>query len=80
MIHNKKDIHGLKHVADHGNYLMPAEIDDKTFLGGYAIHRPWHYVHKNTIKEMGLQREYNEEMDSQRQCNKEIDLQREFNK
>ncbi len=52
MIHNKKDIHGLKHVADHGNYLMPAEIDDKTFLGGYAIHRPWHYVHKNTIKEM----------------------------
>lgn len=52
MIHNKKDIHGLNHVADHGSYLMPVDIDGKTILGGYAIHRPWHYLNKQTVKEM----------------------------
>ena len=52
MIHNKKAINGLKHVTDQENYLMPVNTDDKIFLGGYAIHRPWHYVNKQTIKEM----------------------------
>ena len=52
MIHNKKAINGLKHVSDQENYLMPVKADDKIFLGGYAIHRPWHYVNKQTIKEM----------------------------
>tara|TARA_Y100001937_G_C7105598_1_gene324811 strand:+ start:149 stop:469 length:321 start_codon:yes stop_codon:yes gene_type:complete len=52
MIHNKKAINGLTHVSDQENYLMPVNTDDKIFLGGYAIHRPWHYVNKQTIKEM----------------------------
>lgn len=52
MIHNKKSINGLQHVKDQNGYLIPTRVDNKTFLGGYAIHRPWHYVNKNTIKEM----------------------------
>jgi len=52
MIHNKKAINGLTHVADQNAYLLPTRADDKIFLGGYAISRPWHYVDKNTIKEM----------------------------
>ena len=52
MIHNKKAINGLTHVADQNAYLLPTRADDKIFLGGYAISRPWHYVDKNTIKEI----------------------------
>tara|TARA_Y100000389_G_C17403686_1_gene486831 strand:+ start:596 stop:1402 length:807 start_codon:yes stop_codon:yes gene_type:complete len=52
IIHNKKHINGLQRVADQSNYLSPVAVDDKLYLGGYAISRPWHYVDKNTNKEM----------------------------
>ena len=52
MIHNKKAINRLNHVADQNTYLLPTRAEETIFLGGYAISRPWHYVDKTTIKEI----------------------------
>ena len=52
MVHNKKSINGLEHVYSHMDYLMPTIVEDKTYVGGYAITRPWHYVEKNTLEEI----------------------------
>ena len=51
-IHNKKHIHGLGHIHDIGAYLMPVKKQDLVQLGSYNLTRPWHYVNKDTVKEL----------------------------
>ena len=45
-IHNKKAIHGLSHVGDHNNYLMPTKVGNKIYNGTHRIDRVWHYLDK----------------------------------
>tara|TARA_B100001057_G_C22865343_1_gene956240 strand:- start:993 stop:1799 length:807 start_codon:yes stop_codon:yes gene_type:complete len=52
MIHNKKSINSLEHVMDHAGYLMPTITGNHTYVGGYSVTRPWHYVEKDTIEEI----------------------------
>lgn len=52
MLHNKKNINKLGHVAHHSRYLNPSIVGNQTYVGGYAISRPWHYVDKKILKEI----------------------------
>ena len=54
ILHNKKSINALEHVADQSNYLMPTRIANNTYLGNHAITRPLHYVDKKTLKDMDV--------------------------
>jgi hypothetical protein len=49
-IHNKKAIHGLSHVNDHDEYLMPSKVGDKIYLGTQRLGRVWHYVDKKMME------------------------------
>jgi len=51
-IHHKPAIHGLRHVKDHNNYLMPALIKDSVYLGTQRIDRLWHYHDKNMMERL----------------------------
>lgn len=52
MIHNKKAVNKLDRHIDQNSYLLPTLAENKLFLGGYAVTRPWHYVDKHTIKDI----------------------------
>ena len=52
IIHNKKIINQLDHVAKNDDYLMPVRVEDKLIHGGYAQTRPLHYVNKNYLEKL----------------------------
>lgn len=45
-IHNKRSIHGLSHIKDHDEYLMPFKLQGKIYAGTQRMGRVWHYVDK----------------------------------
>ena len=51
-IHHKPAIHGLKHIIDINDYLMPIKLKNKILLGTQRINRVWHYVDKTMPKEL----------------------------
>jgi len=51
-IHHKSAIHGLKHVSDINDYLLPIKLKNKILLGTQRINRVWHYVDKTMPEEL----------------------------
>lgn len=51
-IHHKSAVHGLDHVDNYNDYLMPLSIEDRVLLGAHRLDRVWHYVNKKTMEDL----------------------------
>ena len=51
-VHHKPAVHGLDHVSNYDDYLLPLRVGDSIMLGAHRLDRVWHYVNKKTVEDL----------------------------